>query len=111
MFQFMFRMFFLRIQRTTYLQTIANRSPILGPIKPSSGFSSPSRSGAQTPREIREEKWRLEAEGETRPTKNEMREMYKELGGRKARGKTKLGSAGSRDRGGWADMGGNEAGY
>jgi hypothetical protein len=33
-----------------------------------------------------------------------MREMYKELGGRKARSKAKLGSAGqNRDKGGWAD--------
>ena len=35
-----------------------------------------------------------------------MREMYKEMGGRKARGKTKLGmgmGGGGRDRGGWAD--------
>lgn len=99
-------------QRITYLQTVANRSPILGPIKPSSGYSSPSRSGAQTPREVREEKWRLDAEGESRPTKNEMREMYKELGGRKARGKTKLGGSGStRDRGGWSDYGGGESEY
>ena len=30
-----------------------------------------------------------------------MREMYKELGGRKARAKTKLGSSGIRDKGGW----------
>ena len=30
-----------------------------------------------------------------------MREMYKELGGRKARGKTKVGATGSRDKGGW----------
>lgn len=33
-----------------------------------------------------------------------MREMYKEMGGRKARGKTKLGmGGGGRDRGGWVD--------
>ena len=36
-----------------------------------------------------------------------MREMYKELGGRKARGKGKVGmDAGTRDKGGWtADEG------
>jgi hypothetical protein len=28
--------------------------------------------------------------------------MYKELGGRKAKSKMKLGSSGGRDRGGWA---------
>ena len=34
-----------------------------------------------------------------------MREMYKELGGRKARGKTKLGSSGMiRDKGGWQEV-------
>jgi len=36
-----------------------------------------------------------------------MREMYKELGGRKARGKTKLGSSGIRDKGGWDDEAGS----
>lgn len=29
--------------------------------------------------------------------------MYKELGGRKSRGKTKLGSSGVRDKGGWGE--------
>lgn len=32
-----------------------------------------------------------------------MREMYKELGGRKARSKTKVGGAATRDKGGWAN--------
>ena len=67
-------------------------------------FRSPSRSltpsGAQTPREIREEKWRFEAEAKEKPGKLEMREMYKELGGRKARGKGKFGAT-TRDKGGW----------
>jgi hypothetical protein len=38
----------------------------------------------------------------SRPGKGEMRDMYKEMGGRKSRGKTKLGMAGGvRDKGGW----------
>ena len=67
------------------------------------------RSGQQTPREVREEKWKQEAESASRPSKVEMREMYKELGGRKARGKGKLGgTTGMRDRGGWGETGGYE---
>lgn len=67
------------------------------------------RSGYQTPREVREEKWRQEEEVASRPSKVEMREMYKELGGRKARGKGKLGgTAGMRDRGGWGEAGAEE---
>ncbi|THH27481.1 hypothetical protein EUX98_g6708 [Antrodiella citrinella] len=94
--------------RTTYLQTVATRSPKLGPA---SGLSSPrSQSGYQTPREVKEEKWKAEAEGAAKPSKLEMREMYKELGGRKARSKGKVSSVGagggSRDRGGWAADGG-----
>ncbi len=90
-----------RPQRTTYLQTIPKRSP---PQSPRSGYITPSRSGYQTPREIKEEKWREEAEATSKPTKVEMREMYKELGGRKARGKGKLGgTTGMRDRGGWGE--------
>ncbi|TBU30798.1 hypothetical protein BD309DRAFT_888888 [Dichomitus squalens] len=88
--------------RTTYLTTIPNRSP---PQSPRSGYLTPLRSGQQTPREIREEKWKQEVEGAARPSKVEMREMYKELGGRKARGKGKLGgTAGMRDRGGWGEV-------
>jgi len=64
-------------------------------------------SGYQTPREIKEEQWKLESEASSKPGKLEMREMYKELGGRKARTKTKLGSTGIRDKGGWDD--GSEA--
>jgi len=67
--------------------------------------SSPSLSGYQTPRELKEEKWRLESEANLKPGKVEMRSIYKELGGRKARGKVKLGSAGVRDKGGWVDEG------
>ncbi|RPD70808.1 hypothetical protein L226DRAFT_538620 [Lentinus tigrinus ALCF2SS1-7] len=87
--------------RTTYLHTIPKRSP---PQSPRSGYMSP-RSGTQTPREMREDKWRQEAEATSRPSKVEMREMYKELGGRKSRGKGKLGgTTGMRDRGGWDDL-------
>ncbi|TRM62968.1 hypothetical protein BD626DRAFT_403499 [Schizophyllum amplum] len=71
----------------------------------SSGYASPM-SGQRTPREMREDKWRQEAEV-SRPGKVEMRAMYKDLGGRKARGKGKLGSTGVRDKGGW-DAGGDE---
>ncbi|KIJ60098.1 hypothetical protein HYDPIDRAFT_99291, partial [Hydnomerulius pinastri MD-312] len=89
--------------RLTFLTTTANRSPPSSPIRSrGSGRTSPSRSGYQTPKEINEEKWRAEETAQGRPGKNEMREMYKELGGRKSRGKTKLGSAGGyRDRTGW----------
>ena len=54
---------------------------------------------------MREEKWKQEAEATSRPSKVEMREMYKELGGRKARGKGKLGmeNSGPRDKGGWGE--------
>lgn len=69
-----------------------------------SGYtSSPSttNSGYQTPREMKEEQWRLEADATLKPGKLEMRSMYKELGGRKSRSKNKLGSSGIRDKGGW----------
>ena len=96
-----------------YAQHIANRSPpatpFSRPFRSSAPVSrlSPSNSlpgsGAQTPREVREERWRLEALATERPGKIEMRVQYKELGGRKARSKNKLGSAGgTRDKGGWA---------
>lgn len=76
----------------------SNKSTPSSPLE----WSSPSRSGYQTPKEINEEKWK--AEEQNRPGKTEMREMYKELGGRKSRNKTKLGSAGGyRDRTGWVD--------
>ncbi|KAG8979801.1 hypothetical protein FRB90_007911 [Tulasnella sp. 427] len=67
------------------------------------GGGGGSRStGYQTPREIREEKWKQEAD-ESRPGKLEMREMYKELGGRKSKTKSKYQTgASSRDRGGWS---------
>ena len=70
--------------------------------------STPLGSGYQTPREIREEQWRAENETVSKPTKNEMREIYKDMGGRKSKSKNKVG-AGDRDRGGWADM--NDEGW
>ena len=93
--------------RVTYLQTLRNREreplQFSRPITPASNYAS----GQQTPREIREEKWRQEAEAQSKPTKLEMREMYKELGGRKARGKGKVGATGgARDKGGWGEYAG-----
>jgi hypothetical protein len=89
----------LSFQRQVYLKSRAERSPT--PFSRSqSGYASPS-TGYQTPRELKEEQWKLEAQAAAKPGKVEMREMYKELGGRKARGKTKLGSSGIRDKGGW----------
>lgn len=68
---------------------------------PFSHSSTPS--GYQTPREIREEQWRIENESIAKPGKLEMREMYKEMGGRKSRTKPKFGSTivATRDKGGW----------
>ncbi|TDL22334.1 hypothetical protein BD410DRAFT_257488 [Rickenella mellea] len=76
-------------------------------VEPIAGFSTRSStptsaySGYQTPREIREEQWRMEGEAASKPSKVEMREIYKELGGRKVRGKGKITPGGIRDRGGW----------
>ena len=95
----------LNSQRIMYINSVSNRSPPSSPL-PSrgSGRTSPSHSGYQTPRDIKEEQWRQEEFAQTRPGKVEMREMYKELGGRKSRTKTKLGSSGSyRDRTGWGE--------
>ncbi|EIW65205.1 uncharacterized protein TRAVEDRAFT_160063 [Trametes versicolor FP-101664 SS1] len=86
--------------RTVFLGSVPTRDP---PSLSRSGYESP-RSGQQTPREMREEKWKQDAEATAKPNKVEMREMYKELGGRKARGKGKLGGTGGmRDRGGWGE--------
>ncbi|KAI0031858.1 hypothetical protein K488DRAFT_78822 [Vararia minispora EC-137] len=98
-----------------YAQHVINRSPTLGPVKPpraTSGWSTPG-SGAQTPREVREERWRLENQAIEKPDKQESREKYKELGGRKSRTKGKLGSSGTvRDKGGWAmSVGGDDDYY
>jgi len=67
-----------------------------------SAHTTPRSSGAQTPREQKDACWKSEAEA---PSKIEMREMYKEYGGRKVKNKGKLpsgvGGGGNRDRGGW----------
>lgn len=89
-------------QRVTHLKFGGDRSPTFNSFSRGSEYSSPSMSGYQTPRELKEEQWRQEAQI-AKPNKLEMRTMYKELGGRKSRGKTKLGSSGIRDKGGWAD--------
>ncbi|RDB29650.1 hypothetical protein Hypma_014987 [Hypsizygus marmoreus] len=89
--------------RVTYLRSGGDRSPRSTSFSQGSGYSTPSMSGYQTPREVKEEQWKLEAETVAKPGKVEMRGMYKELGGRKSKGKTKLGSSGVRDKGGWAD--------
>ena len=83
-----------------YLKSRSDRSPTSTSFsRGGSGYASPSLStGYQTPRELKEEQWKQEA---AKPGKVEMREMYKVLGGRKARAKTKLGSSGIRDKGGW----------
>ncbi|THU88190.1 hypothetical protein K435DRAFT_762047 [Dendrothele bispora CBS 962.96] len=92
--------------RLTHLKSVSERSPTATngfSISRGSGYSTPSvDSGYQTPREIKEERWRQEAEAVSNPGKIEMRAMYKELGGRKSRTKTKLASTGVRDKGGWA---------
>jgi len=85
-----------------YAQATSNRSPHFGPVQSRSAHASQPASGSQTPREIREERWRLEATAVERPGKAEMREMYKELNGRKSKNKGKLGGImGIRDKGGW----------
>jgi hypothetical protein len=70
----------------------------------------PTPSGALTPKEVREERWRADADN--KPGKLEMRAMYKEYAGRKVRGKGRLvlgvGGGGSRDRGGWEEDTGEE---
>lgn len=98
------------LQRVTHLKSSGgDRSPNSNGFSRASGYSSPSISGYQTPRELKEEQWKQEAEAGAKPGKVEMRGMYKELGGRKSRGKTKLGSSGVRDKGGWG--GGDEDGF
>ncbi|KAF9040600.1 hypothetical protein BJ165DRAFT_1313459, partial [Panaeolus papilionaceus] len=87
--------------RQVYLKTAKERdhSPTATSFS-RSGYASP-QSGYITPRELKEEQWKIEAQAASKPSKVEMREMYKELGGRKSRTKTKLGSSGVRDKGGW----------
>lgn len=83
-------------QRILYIQSIPARESA------GSGYTtSNARSGYQSPREIKEEQWRSEALAVSRPSKGDMREMYKELGGRKSKGKAKVGGTGrTRDKGG-----------
>lgn len=73
-----------------------------------SSFTALTPTSYQTPREVKEERWRLEIDATKRSDKLEMREMYKELGGRKPRTKGKLltgiGGGGHRDRGGWDEF-------
>jgi len=88
--------------RVTHLKLADDRSPTFNSLSRGSGYSSPSLSGYQTPRELKEEQWRQEAHI-AKPNKLEMRTMYKQLGGRKSRGKAKLGSSGIRDKGGWVE--------
>jgi hypothetical protein len=83
-------------QRTTYIASVSSRDNDAGHSRPylaASGYSS-AGSGHRTPKEANEERWQAEAEPGARPDKVAMREMYKELGGRKAKGKTKFGRAG-----------------
>lgn len=88
--------------RVTHLRLAGERSPRSTPFSRGSGYSSPSISGYQTPRELKEEQWRLQADM-TKPGKVEMRGLYKELGGRKSKAKSKVGSSGIRDKGGWIE--------
>jgi len=102
--------------RTTYLKSTSSSSPTNGTF--GSGYSTPSYSysssyadsGYATPRELKEAQWKQENEASASPGKLEMRAMYKEMGGRKVRGKGKgvgVGSGrGGRDKGGWGDGGG-----
>ena len=96
--------------RTIYLKNLSERDR--SPISYSRPLTPASSSGYQTPREMREEKWKQEAETQSKPTKEEMREMYKELGGRKARAKGKVGTpGGARDKGGWGEDAGGMLDY
>ena len=101
----------VRSQRITFIQSASQRDRDLSNTAYVSPFRSsrpvsPTGSGYMTPREIKEEGWRQEAEAQSKPTKLEMREMYKELGGRKSKSKGKFGlTAGLRDKGGWGDGG------
>jgi len=87
--------------RILYIQSIPARESV-----GSGHTTSNTRSGYQTPREMKEDQWRSEALAVSRPSKGDMREMYKELGGRKSKSKAKVGGTGrARDKGG---LGGHE---
>jgi len=82
--------------RILYIQSIPARESV-----GSGNTTSNTRSGYQSPREMKEEQWRSEALAVSRPSKGDMREMYKELGGRKSKSKAKVGGTGRvRDKGG-----------
>jgi len=69
---------------------------------PPVGGASRSVAGYTTPQQVREERWAEENNAAPATAgKVEMREMYKELGGRKATTKNKFG--GGRDKGGWEE--------
>ncbi|KAH7104241.1 hypothetical protein BKA62DRAFT_499925 [Auriculariales sp. MPI-PUGE-AT-0066] len=91
--------------RQELMKTLNNRSDSPADFS-SSRYTSPPGSGYQTPREVREERWKNENEAVAAPSKGEMREMYKSLDGRKVKGKGKIGTAPRRDRGGWGEEGG-----
>uniref|UniRef100_A0A0W0FHX1 F-box domain-containing protein n=1 Tax=Moniliophthora roreri TaxID=221103 RepID=A0A0W0FHX1_MONRR len=104
--------------RLTHIKSLAERADTsydttgINSHRTRSGYASPGAmnggSGYQTPKEVREEKWRLEAESRDSPGKVEMRAMYKELGGRKSKAKGSVGAVGRRgvrDKGGWDDGG------
>jgi len=85
--------------RLMYMQSIPTRE------QAASGYStSGSRSGYHTPKELKEQQWQNELEPAAKPTKNELREMYKELGGRKSKSKGKVGGTGKiRDKTAFGD--------
>lgn len=86
------------------MKTLGQRSNSPPPAY-SSRRASPPGSGYQTPKEVREERWRSENDAVAAPSKVEMREIYKTMEGRKAKGKGKIGTAPRRDRGGWENGG------
>ncbi|KAG9104687.1 hypothetical protein FRC06_000073 [Ceratobasidium sp. 370] len=87
--------------RITYLK-IQRRSDYDGPRMAADADSLSS--GYVTPREIREAQWAGEAAAaNAKLGKLEARSMYRELGGRKSKAKSKFGE--TRDRGGWDDGG------
>ncbi|KAF8310880.1 hypothetical protein DL93DRAFT_2169444 [Clavulina sp. PMI_390] len=92
--------------RAKYMRTVRSLEAAEYTSTSRYGYSTPSApsSGYSTPRSIREEAWAAEAQ-EAATDKGEMRQMYKEMGGRKARAKAKVGMGGKgKDRGGWGEI-------
>lgn len=87
--------------RVLHLKSLSESERATPQFSRASMTESANRSGYQTPKEMREEQWEVQASHKL--GKQEMRELYKELGGRKAKNKLKLGSTGVRDKGGWAE--------